>query len=302
MTTNQMGSRNRFIKRNDSFSFAPPAGGSLSTEGRRAARRSAGTRRSVTPAAATATGSVVRMGGEEYNMDDPEQRTAYDTAQKTELDRQGPMADIRGGAGLADTGSRMAPAPVDPNNTGAKGTSMKYGNVVGRMEDQYGIKVRNAFEAENLPGTASYGASFALNSGENQRSFGESMAASQASDLNISSSAMRNAAEEGIKSAELESQRQLTPGEQNFGEDQVKLEIADRSSATSPEARKRASRAFLDADDSMSGLRAAEAEMGIVHAAGKKFAKNPDAEGGEVEITKDQYRARMRGRQHGSSN
>ena len=50
-----MGSRNRFEKRNDSFSFAPPAGGNLSTEGRRAARRSAGTRRAISPASAPET-------------------------------------------------------------------------------------------------------------------------------------------------------------------------------------------------------------------------------------------------------
>jgi hypothetical protein len=298
-----MGSRNRFENRNDSFSFAPPAGGSLSTEGRRAARRSAGTRRAIlpVPASTPSGGSVTRMGGQEYNMSDPKQDTAYRTAQKAELDRQrgrSPMADIRGGGGLSDTGSRVArstPAPRDPNNTGAKGTSMGSSSVIGRWKKQYGLKVRNPFESENLPGNASYGASFALNSGENQPSFAESVAAGDAAGLNFTSPALINAVKEGSKSSFLENQRQLTPGEQNFGKDQIDLGIADRSSATSPEARKRASRAFLDAEDSLSGLRASEAEMGIVHAAGRKFAKNPDAEGGEMEITKDQYRARMGG-------
>jgi hypothetical protein len=266
-----MGSRNRFEKRNDSFSFTPPAGGNLSTEGRRAARRSAGTRRAISPTSAPETDLT---GAPPAPILPPPPSPAS-------------VAAVPSG--------RDTTAPVDPNNTGAKGTSMGYNNIISKIEAQRGVTVRNAFEAENLPGTESYGASFALNSGENQRSFGESMAASQAVDGRIVPKVTINSDEMGRMANMLENERQLTPGEQNFGKNQVNLGIADRSSATSPEARKRASRAFLDAEDSMSGLRAAEDEMGVVHAAGRKFAKNPDAEGGQVEITKDQYRARMGG-------
>ena len=300
IANNQMGSRNRFKKSNDSFSFTPPAGGSLSTEGRRAARRSAGTRRSVTPAAAaTATGSVVRMGGEEYNMDDPEQRTAYDTAQKTELDRQGPMADIRGGDGLKDTGSRMAPAPRDPNNTGAKGTSMSYAGFMKDIGTPQKIEVRDTFSSENLPGTASYGASFALNSGENQRSFDADAAIAQAVDGRIVPKVTINAANSGKMASMFENQRQLTPGEGSFSSNPAKLGVMDTSVPTgqgNTEADNLARRAaFLDADNSLAGLRAVEGLQGMVTQGGKNFVRDSSAEGGLKEIGQDEYRARRRG-------
>ena len=53
------------------------------------------------------------------------------------------------------------------------------------------------FSSENLPGTASYGSSFALNSGENQQTFGDSMAASQAVDGRIVPKVTLNAGKSG---------------------------------------------------------------------------------------------------------
>ena len=313
-----MGSRNRFKKREDSFSFTPTAGGSLSTEGRRAARRSAGTRRAIAPAAA-ATSSVVRMGGEEYSMNNPEQKAAYETVQKEELERQrerSPMADIRGGDGLADTGSRMArsaPAPRDPNNTGARGVDMTYDrfmqDIGSAKEGRTAFEVRDPFASENLPGTAGFGASFALNSGANQQSFKEGMAGAQMVDGRIVPKVTINSAEMDRMSSMLENQRQLTPGTEptgrnspNFGENQVNIGLKgtgiDTSQKTDNSAenqmlRRRA--AFLNASDSLQGLRAAEGEMGLISQGGKKFARDTGAESGLREISQDQYRSRMDG-------
>ena len=65
------------------------------------------------------SGSVVRMGGKEYNMGDPKQKAAYEAAQKAELERQrmSGMSDIRGGDGLKPDGNgRCSPPPTaNPN-------------------------------------------------------------------------------------------------------------------------------------------------------------------------------------------
>ncbi len=45
----------------------------------------------------------------------------------------------------------------------------------------------------------------------------------------------------------------------------------------------------------MQALRAAEGEMGLVSQGGRKFMRDPSAEGGLREISRDQYRARMDG-------
>ena len=198
---------------------------------------------------------------------------------------------------------RDTAAPVDPNNTGAKGTSMSFSNVITGIDEQYGGKTRNAFEAENLPGTAGYPSSFALNSGKNQSSFGESMTAGKESGLNISSPAMRSAAGMGYLSAEGENQRQLTPGEGSFAANPQKLGVMDTSIPKSEgsdnsreSARLRARAAFLDpTKDSYQGLRAAELEMGLGVRHGRYFAHNPNAEGGETEISRKAYQARMGG-------
>ena len=91
------------------------------------------------------SGSVVRMGGTEYNMGDPKQKAAYEAAQKAELERQrsrSPMADIRGGDGQKSSGNGRFTAPPtrNPNgvdqtgtNTGFKGSGFAEAN--GLLDD-----------------------------------------------------------------------------------------------------------------------------------------------------------------------
>ena len=86
------------------------------------------------------SGSVVRMGGKEYNMGDPKQKAAYEKAQKAELERQrgkSKFADIRGGDGLKSSGNGRfaAPPTANPNgveqtgtNTGFKGSGFAEAN------------------------------------------------------------------------------------------------------------------------------------------------------------------------------
>lgn len=272
-----------------------------------------------------ASNSVIRMGGQEYNMGDPKQKAAYDTAQKAELDRQrerSPMADIRGGDGLSDAGSRISPAPaptpsgrdtsapIDPNGAGGKGTSMSYAgfmqDIGSAKEGRTGLEVRDTLLSENLPGTPGYGASFYLNNGKNQQTFGDSRATSQVVNGVVVPKVTLNAAESDNVSSYFENQRQLTPGaettgknSQNFGKNQVDLEVMDTSipkSENTSEANKLARRAaFLNASDSQRGLRAVEGLQGMMTQGGKNFVRDSSAEGGLKEIGQDEYRARRRG-------
>lgn len=213
------------------------------------------------------------------------------------------------GGGGGGGGGRDTSAPVDPNGAGGKGTSMSYAGFMEGIGTPNKINVRDAFASENLPGTASYGSSFALNSGENQQTFGDSMAATQAVDGRVVPKVTLNAQESGKVSNYFENQRQLTPGaevseqdSQNFGENQAKVGVipqtqGEKSGSNSREnARLRARAAFLDPSrNSMQGLRAAEGEMGMISQGGKKFARDSGAESGLREISQDAYSARMAG-------
>jgi len=267
-------------------------------------------------------GSVVRMGGKEYSMNDPKQKAAYEAAQKAELDRQrkrSSMADIRGGDGMLSSSER-APAPIstpvtstpvtsrdtappkDPNNTGARGVSMSYSNFMDNIGTGNNINVRNALSGASIPGTVAYGASFPLNGGENPRSFGQSMDASTMVDGRLIPKITINSAQEGAKAAALEDQRQLNIPDTNFGPNQVNLGVAEGAppsvsaqSRTSENDRLRARAALLGDGNIMDNLRRAEGEMGMISQGGKKFARDPQAENGLREITQDAYRARMGG-------
>ncbi len=174
------------------------------------------------------------------------------------------------------------------------------------VRERTAFEVRDPFASENLPGTAGFGASFALNSGENQRSFGDSMAASQAVNGVVVPKVTLNAGKSGAMSSYFENQRQLTPGaettgkdSQNFGKDQVDLEVMDTSiprSENTSEASELARRAaFLNASNSQRGLRAVEGLQGMITQGGKNFVRDSSAEGGLKEIGQDEYRARRRG-------
>ncbi len=57
------------------------------------------------------TGSVVRIGDREYDMNNPQDVADLEAFQAAEAQRQPPMADIRGGDGVQSDGSR-SPAPT----------------------------------------------------------------------------------------------------------------------------------------------------------------------------------------------
>ena len=194
---------------------------------------------------------------------------------------------------------RDTSAPVDPNGAGGRGTSMSYKGFMQDIGTPQKIEVRDTFSSENLPGTASYGASFALNSGENQRSLGADAAIAQAVDGRIVPKVTINAANSGKMASMFENERQLTPGEGSFSSNPGKLGVMDTSvpnSKGSSEADNLARRAaFLDAGDSLSGLRAVEGLQGMMTQGGKNFVRDSSAEDGLREIGQDEYRARRRG-------
>jgi hypothetical protein len=209
-------------------------------------------------------------------------------------------------------GGRGAAAPLDPNNTGARGTSMTYAdfynNIASKREAREGVEPRkgfeisNPFESVNLSGTAGYAATLDLNDGENPRSFDESMDAGKKADLNLTSSAQMNSVKEGVKSSMMEANRQLAVDQQNLGEDQVNIGLKGTGVDTSKEAEnsmenllKRKRAALLGDGHIMDNMREAEGVMGLMSQGGKKFARDPDAENGLRSITQDQYRARMAG-------
>lgn len=194
---------------------------------------------------------------------------------------------------------RDTSAPVDPNGAGGKGTSMSYAGFMQDIGTPQKIEVRDTFSSENLPGTASYGASFALNSGENQRSFSADAAIAQAVDGRIVPKVTLNAQNLGTMASMAENERQLTPGEGSFSSNPGKLGVMDTSvpkSEGSSEADNLARRAaFLDADNSQQGLRAVEGLQGMMTQGGKNFVRDSSAEDGVREIDQDEYRARRRG-------
>ena len=108
-----------------------------------------------------------------------------------------------------------------------------------------------------------------------------------------------NAADEGIKADVLEGQRQMTPGQDGTSEDgglAAQLSDVKADPKYAPSARERAKAAFLGAEDSMAGLRAAEGEMGLIAQGGKKFVRDGSvAETGLREISKEQYSQIMDG-------
>ena len=243
-------------------------------------------------------------------------KTESDATVAADLEAKGEDSVFYQAPSAPTPSGRDTTAPVDPNNTGARGTSMTYdrfmADIGSATDNRKAFEVRDPFASENLPGTAGFGASFALNSGKNQQSFSESMAAGQAVDGRIVPKVTINSAEMGRMSNMLENQRQLTPGTEptgknspNFGKDQVKIGLegtgidtsgvkaVESNSAENQMLRRRA--AFLNAGDSLRGLRAAEGEMGLISQGGKRFARDTGAESGLREITQDQYRARMGG-------
>ncbi len=284
--------------------------------------------------ARTSKGDVVRMGDQEYSLNNPSDKAAYEQAQALELERQrkrgGGFSDIRGGDGrMPDSATGRSPDPRSPRPGGGgsggtgrndtrespsgitqSGTNMTYDTFMRDIGKDAGVNVRNPFVSETLPGTPGYAATLSVTggvpaasskaAGKVNRVIEDTAASTEMVDGRAIPSTTVKAAEEGVKSSELESQRQLTPGDKA----QTGLMDALASVKADPRfqmsARDRASVAFLNADDSMQGLRRAEGEMGLIAQGqkggiGQKFVRDPSAEGGIREISKEAYRARMDG-------
>jgi hypothetical protein len=206
---------------------------------------------------------------------------AMDAAERSRPGAGYPAGVTRPADYPVQAGGRGAAAPLDPNNTGARGTSMTYDRFMkdiapakekdGDKPARTGFEVRDTFQAENLPGTPAHKEAIDVNSGENEGLSDKNKAASAASKSSMASTPAVNAVLEGAKSAKLEDDRQL---------------------ALDKLARRRA---FLDASDSQRGLRAVEGLQGLVTQGGQNFVRDSSAEGGLRQINQDEYRKRRRG-------
>lgn len=261
------------------------------------------------------SGSVVRMGGKEYNMSDPKQKAAYEAAQKAELDRQrgkNKFADIRGGDGQKPDGSgRFSPPPTtNPNgveqtgtNTGFKGSGFAEANDMlarlGITTSRYGD-----FQSNDLPGVDNTGGSKNLS---NDDFILQAQAGGYLDDFKGGSNddAILHAQGKGFKPV----MAKQTEGSPKLTQSGVKattkpVETAPLGSVARYGQEFMADRPEMPADKSTSmvGLRAAEASKGLLYASGKYWKANPNA-GGEgekdfVEIDKAEWNNIKRGEQH----
>ena len=171
-----------------------------------------------------------------------------------------------------------------------------------------GINMRNRFSSENLPGTAEHASALGLTPGEFQTGLNDGSVVKLAESGRYVKTADLNNDNEGGKKAgginitatgaevdsfygvgnnqadDLEAGRTLTPQKTNW---------MGRTMADNSDARLRARQAFLNADNSLVGLRRAEGEMGVA-AQGGRYATQ-DAEGNTVELTKQGYQKMMSG-------
>ena len=236
---------------------------------------------------------VTRIGGKEYDLSDPTQKAAYDKVIAADrATRPGQkFADLRGGGGIS---SRDAEPPTkNPNNIDQKGTIMG-GRVMtmGDMEKYLGkdVLVKNPFLSNALPGTNDDG--FA--GGDSPVIESIDGKAIKGGPISINEYNTRYSNDN--KPVEI----QKTEGSANLVQSGgVKInDIEDPSTWTEDYARRRA---FLDADDSMSGLKAVQASKGIVYAGGQHNLVNPNAgqegENDFIKIDRSDAQAYMRGAQ-----
>jgi len=263
------------------------------------------------------SGSVVRMGGTEYNMGDPKQKAAYEKAQKAELERQrarSPMADIRGGDGLKADGSGRHAAPPAPNpngvqqtgtNTGFKGSGFSEANDMlarlGITTSRYGD-----FQSNDLPGVDNTGTKQGLSNDDFilQAQSGGYLDGFKGGSNDDAILYAQGKGFEPITQKQTEGSPKLTQsGAQPITS---RVETAPLGSVARYGQEFMADRPDMPADKSTSmvGLRAAEASKGLLYASGKYWKANPNA-GGEgekdfVEIQKDEWNTIKRGDQHAS--
>ncbi len=230
--------------------------------------------------------SVVRIGGREYNMNNPADVADLKKLQEQELTRQRNsglgMSDIRGGDGLKSDGSGgRIPRGTDLGNSGPKPMNWaeyeEFLNNYGKEEGGDGIRL-SGFESNDLPG----GIKATLNT---KPVVGISQAgASSEADINDQSRAI------GVDQTQIRAlprgarQRQkFLERNPNYGRPEApKIEKGSGISARG--------RAILDApmgEGAMGVLRRANAAQNIVRNNGKIAIK--DAEGNFNEITQEGY-------------
>ena len=250
------------------------------------------------------SGSVVRVGNNEYDLSDAKQKEAYDKV--IEADRASrpnqKMADIRGGGGLKPDGSGRFAAPPQPNpngiqqtgtNTGFKGAGFAEANGLlerlGITTSRYGD-----FQSNDLPNTP------------NTQTDYEAMGGSASdADRYYSGEGVETVIDGGSTPIEAE-QTQGSPKLTESGGIKATntVETAPLGSLKRYGQEFMADRPGMPADKSTSmvGLRAAEASKGLLYASGKYWKANPNAgQEGEkdfVEIDKAEWNTIKRGDQH----
>ena len=241
----------------------------------------------------SSSGNVTSIGGKEYDLSDPVQKAAYDKViaadRATRPDQK--FADLRGGGGI---NSRDAEPPTkNPNNIDQKGTIMG-GRVMtmGDMEEYLGkdVLVKNPFLSNALPGTNDDG--FA----GRDSSVIESIDGKAIEGGPISINEYNTRYSNDNIPIEVQSREGSANLVQSGG---VKVNDPENSSTWTEDYARR--RAFLDAEDSMSGLKAVQASKGIVYAGGQHNLVNPNAgqegENDFVKIDRSDAQAYMRGAQ-----
>ena len=226
--------------------------------------------------------------------------------------------------------SRSASAPVDPNNTGAKGTQMTYQSFMRDIGYPQQIAPKPQLESSNLPGTPGYSESFNVDAGEVEammadtgRSKEEATAilggggvettftpgsgASVVVDSRITPKITLNAQETGVKGDVADASRAIDGGSRiDSATSGVKrgdfsgIELTEEEqSLVSPVQRSTGSRAFLDYDGpggSLGALRAKEHALGIIKQGDQAFGFDSSLAPEDRELTKmstDRYRQLM---------
>lgn len=255
------------------------------------------------PADFKPSGNKYRIGNMEYDANDP----ALAAILKSEQERQAKKGafggrDIRGGDGISPTSDPTKPERLGPNRaqvrTNANGVTQT-GTVTGlspmTLSDVQGegglferlgltgVQVQDPFSSNQLPATGSspYQADAPDKAGVIEMIDGKKL--DKPMSINEYNSANPNDNESDGESSG------------NSGINWANRTMADNSD---PNLARR--RAFLDAEDSLSGLRAVEAQQGIVYAGGQHNVLNPnrgqEGENDFFAIDKDDARGYKSGR------
>ena len=225
----------------------------------------------------SSSGNVTRIGNKEYDLSDPTQKAAYDKVIAADLaTRSGQkFADLRGGGGLKPDGSGRNAEPPTPNPNGVAqtGTSMGISSLSMKDAQTYvgkDVQIKNPFLSNALPGTNDDGYSY-----EDDRVMGASKAeaATRAGggevQVNIDGSGtVETKMVQGSPNLVLSGTGSAAPSDVKTND------INDPSTWDDNYARRRA---FLDADSSLAGLKAVQAQKGIVKA-GNTFYMNTGKE------------------------